>query len=110
MPRQWKTESEYYQNLGRSYSFTYTLTADTAADAATIATRMSEGLKVSFVVELFDAYVRFDGTAATDGTDSMLIPAGTGYSEDNIFIETRISIINATAGNNARIRGCIWGR
>lgn len=110
MPRQWKTAAEYYQNLERSYSFTYTFTADAAVDIATIATRMEEGLKVSIVVESADAYVRFDGTAATDGTDSMLIPAGTGYSEDNIYIGTRISAINATVGSNARIRGCIWGR
>ena len=107
MPRLFRMPGEIVQPYPYNLAFTFTTTADIAQDAATLTTRMSEGNKVSIIVENNDAYIDFDRNATTA---SMLIPAGSGYFDDGIAIETRISIINATAGNNARIRGIVWGR
>jgi hypothetical protein len=67
---------------------------------------MEECNKVSFIVELGDAYIDFDGTATTS---SMLVPEDEGYFDDSIWIGTKISIIRA-GGDNVRIRGILWGR
>ena len=67
---------------------------------------MSEANKVSFVVELADAYIEFDDDATTS---SMLVPQNEGYFDDGIWIGTKISIKRA-GSTNARIRGIIWGR
>jgi hypothetical protein len=105
---------ELAQTLRQSRTFTHTNTSNATENAVLLG--MEEGVKVSFVVDQADAYVNFDADAeATDGDsngiiDSMLVPAGTGYFEAQIYISTRISIINATAGQNARIRGVVWGR
>jgi hypothetical protein len=67
---------------------------------------MSEANKISFVVELADAYIEFDDDATTS---SMLVPENEGYFDDGIWIGTKISIKRA-GSTNARIRGIIWGR
>ena len=97
---------ENMQLLSQPKGFTYTTTSDVAETVVTITQFMEEGVKTSFVVELYDAYVEFNGTATSS---SMLVPAGSGYSEEGVYI-TSISIITAPAGENARIRGIVWGR
>ena len=67
---------------------------------------MEEANKVSFVVELADAYIEFDGDATTS---SMLIPQNEGYFDEGIWFNSKISIIRSSS-TNARIRGIIWGR
>jgi hypothetical protein len=83
-----------------------TTSGSSAEDAVTLAGVMEEANKVSFVVELGDAYIAFDETATSS---SMLIPAGEGYSDEGVYFGTKISIIRS-GSTNARIRGIIWGR
>ena len=111
----WRSEIETRQVYGRVATFTRTLSADTAQNVVTLAGYMAEGQKVSLFVELNDVYINFDADAVNAaGSDgiirSILIPAGTGYTEIGINFATRISAINATAGANSRLRGIIWGR
>ncbi|MBI2020210.1 hypothetical protein HYS94_02205 [Candidatus Daviesbacteria bacterium] len=107
MPRQYVDPGTAMQPYPRHRGFNYTTTADTAQNATTLGSSMSEGNKVSLIVELADLYVEFDADASTT---TMLIPAGSGYFDDGIVIETRISVRNVTAGQNGRLRGIIWGR
>ena len=81
-----RQEIELLQQYSKHKSFTFTTTSSSAEDAVTLA--MSEANKISFVVELADAYIEFD---------------------DEIWIGTKISIKRASS-TNARIRGIIWGR
>ena len=67
---------------------------------------MGEGNKISFVVELADAYIEFDDDASTS---SMLIPENEGYFDEGIWFNTKLSI-KRSASTNVRIRGIIWGR
>ena len=67
---------------------------------------MEEVNKVSFVVELADAYIEFDGDASAT---TMLIPQDEGYFDDAIYISNKITIMRA-GSTNARIRGIAWGR
>tara|TARA_R110002110_G_scaffold376585_1_gene586929 strand:+ start:588 stop:908 length:321 start_codon:yes stop_codon:yes gene_type:complete len=99
-----RQEIELLQQYGKHKSFTYTTTSSSAEDAVTLA--MSEANKISFVVELADAYIEFDDDATTS---SMLVPQNEGYFDDGIWIGTKISIKRA-GSTNARIRGIIWGR
>lgn len=108
-------DTETKQILGKKAAFTRTLSSNNSEVVLDLAGKMQEGTKISIIVEQADAYINFDGTATKvasgDGTiHSILIPAGQGYSEENIFISSNITAINATAGSNARIRGFIWGR
>ena len=108
-------DTETKQILGRKAAFTRNLSSDVSEVVLNLKGQMQEGTKVSIIVEQADAYINFDGaatkTASSDGTiHSLLIPAGQGYSEENIFISSNITAINANAGSNARIRGFIWGR
>tara|TARA_Y100000310_G_scaffold341791_1_gene442163 strand:+ start:8916 stop:9242 length:327 start_codon:yes stop_codon:yes gene_type:complete len=105
--RPWRTEAEIAQSLIRNAPFTLTTSGDTAETAVTLVGRMEEGVKFSFVVETNDLYVAFDETATSS---SMLVPAGTGFFDENVYIGSFISVINATAGSNGRIRGIVWGR
>lgn len=107
MTNLWRTPQELVQPLTKHRAFTHTTSGDTAENACLTAGKMEEGIKLSFVVELFDMYIEFDNDATTT---TLLIPANTGYYDENIFIGTRISVINATAGSNGRIRGILWGR
>jgi hypothetical protein len=99
-----RQEIELLQQYSKHKAFTYTTTSSSAEDAVTLA--MSEANKISFVVELADAYIEFDGDATTS---SMLVPENEGYFDDGIWIGTKISIKRA-GSTNARIRGIIWGR
>ena len=99
-----RQEIELLQQYSKHKAFTYTTTSSSAEDAVTLA--MSEANKISFVVELADAYIEFDGDATTS---SMLVPQNEGYFDDGIWIGTKISIKRA-GSTNARIRGIIWGR
>ena len=104
--RPWRQEIELLQNYSKHKTFTYTTTGASAETVIDLGSLMEECNKVSFVVELADAYVEFDGTASTS---SMLIPQDEGYFDDNVYIGSSISIIRAS-GVNARIRGIAWGR
>ena len=104
--RPWRQEIELLQNYSKHKTFTVNAT-DSASTAVDISGFMEECNKVSFVVENADAYVEFDGEASSS---SMLIPQDEGYFDDNVYIGTKITIINKDAGENARIRGIVWGR
>ena len=104
--RPWRQEIELLQNYSKHKTFTVT-SGDTASTVIDVTGLMEECNKVSFVVENADAYVEFDGDATTS---SMLIPQDEGYFDDNVYIGSKISIINAASGENARIRGIVWGR
>ena len=67
---------------------------------------MEECNKISFVVDLADAYVQFDDYASAT---TMLIPQDEGYFDSDIYIGQRISIMR-TSGTDVRIRGILWGR
>ena len=99
-----RQEIELLQQYSKHKAFTYTTTSSSAEDAVTLG--MSEANKISFVVELADAYIEFDDDATTS---SMLVPQNEGYFDDGIWIGTKISIKRA-GSTNARIRGIIWGR
>lgn len=102
----WRSEIEALQNYQKHKTFTFTTSSGSAEDAVSLAGSMEECNKISFVVELADAYVEFDGDATTS---SMLIPAGEGYFDEGIWIGTKISILRSSS-TNAKIRGIIWGR
>tara|TARA_R100001082_G_C4350052_1_gene154161 strand:- start:29 stop:355 length:327 start_codon:yes stop_codon:yes gene_type:complete len=102
----WRSEIEALQNYQKHKTFTFTTSSGSAEDAVSLAGNMEECNKISFVVELADAYVEFDGDATTS---SMLIPAGEGYFDEGIWIGTKISILRSSS-TNAKIRGIIWGR
>ena len=104
--RPWRQEIELLQNYSKHKVFTFTTSGSAAEDAVTISGSMEEANKVSFVVELGDAYVEFDGTATSS---SMLIPENEGYFDEGIWIGTRISIKRA-GNDDVRIRGIVWGR
>ena len=102
-----RQEIELLQNYSKHKTFTYTTTGDSAATALDIASNFEEVNKVSFVVELGDAYIAFDETATSS---NMLIPQNEGYSDSGIFLNDKISVINATGGTNVRVRGIACGR
>ena len=102
----WRQEIELLQNYSRHKTFTMTTSGATAETVVDISSLMEECNKISFVVELADAYVEFDGDATTS---SMLIPQDEGYFDDSVYIGSKISIIRA-GSTNARIRGSAWGR
>ena len=106
MPRPWRQEIELLQNYPKHKTFTYTTTSANAEDAVVLAGNMEECNKVSFIVELADAYIEFDGDASTS---TMLVPENEGYFDDSIYIGSKISIIRSSS-TNARIRGIVWGR
>ena len=102
----WRSEIEALQNYQKHKTFTFTTSSGSAEDAVSLAGSMEECNKISFVVELADAYIEFDGDATTS---SMLIPAGEGYFDEGIWIGTKISILRSSS-TNEKIRGIIWGR
>ena len=103
-----RTQIELMQPLPNYRGYTVTTTDATATTVIDVALVMEEANRITFVVELGDLYVNFNGAAASDGT-SMLIPAGTGYTEEEIRVTGLISIMRV-GGTNGRIRGCVWGR
>ena len=61
----WRQEIELLQNYGKHKTFTFTTSSSDAEDAVSLAGVMGEGNKISFVVELADAYIEFDDDAST---------------------------------------------
>ena len=104
--RPWRQEIELLQHYSRHKTFTHTTTSANAETVVDVDGLMEECNKVSFIVELGDAYVEFDDDATSS---SMYIPQDEGYFDDGIWIGSMISIIRAGA-DNVRIRGIIWGR
>jgi hypothetical protein len=104
--RPWRQEIELIQNYPKHKTFTYTTTSGSAETALDISAFMEECNKVSFIVELADAYIEFDGDATTS---TMLVPENEGYFDDSIYIGSKISVIRSSS-TNARIRGIVWGR
>ena len=105
MPSRNYIPSEIQQPYTLGHGFTFTTTLGTAQDALVLS-RMDVANKISVIVELADAYIDFDRDATTS---SMLLPINSTYSDDNITIDSRISILRFGA-TNARVRGIIWGR
>ena len=102
----WRQEIELLQNYSKHKAFTYTTSSGSAENALILAGVMEECNKISFVVELGDAYVEFDDDASAT---TMLIPQDEGYFDSDIYIGTKISILRATS-TDVRIRGILWGR
>lgn len=103
-----RTGIELMQPLPNYRGFTTTTADANATTVLTVSSIMEEANRVTFVVELGDLYVNFNGAATSDGT-SMLVPAGTGYTEEEIRVTGVISVMRVGT-TNGRIRGCIWGR
>lgn len=103
-----RSQIELEQPLPSFRGFTVTTTDADAVTVLTVSSLMEEANRITFVVEFGDMYINFGGTATSDGT-SMLVPAGTGYTEENIKITGIISVMRAGT-TNSRIRGSIWGR
>ena len=104
--RPWRQEIEILQSYSKHKAFTYTTTSANSETVVDLGLAMEEVNKVSFVVELADAYVEFDGDASAT---TMLIPQDEGYFDDAIYISNKITIMRA-GSTNARIRGIAWGR
>ena len=103
-----RTQIELEQPLTSFQGFTKTTSDATATTILDVATVMEEANRITFVVELGDLYVNFGAAATSDG-NSMLIPAGTGYTEDQVRVTGIISVMR-TGTTNGRIRGGVWGR
>ena len=106
MPKPFRQEIELLQNYGSHKTFTFTTSGSSAETVVDIGSNFEEENKISFVVELADAYIAFDEDATTS---SMLIPQNEGYFDEGIWIQDKISIIRS-GSTNARIRGIVWGR
>ena len=102
----WRQEIELLQNYSKHKTFTFTTSGSSAETALDIASNFEEVNKISFVVELADAYIAFDETATSS---NMLIPQNEGYSDTGIYAIDKLSIIRS-ASTNVRIRGIAWGR
>ena len=87
--------------------FTLTTSSADAETVLLVSTAMTEANHLTLMVDKQDLYVNFNGDATSDGT-SMLIPAGTGYTEDFIRLTGIISVMRAGTFNG-RIIGAVWG-
>jgi len=103
-----RTQIELEQPLPTFQGFTKTTDDANALTVLDVSTVTEEANRITFVVELGDLYINFGSVATSDGT-SMLVPAGTGYTEDNIRITGIISVMRAGT-TNGRIRGGVWCR
>ena len=101
-----RQEIELLQNYQKHKTFTFTTSSSSAETALNIASNFEEVNKISFVVELGDAYIAFDETATSS---NMLIPQNEGYSDSGIYAVDKLSVIRS-ASTNVRIRGIAWGR
>ena len=88
--------------------FALTTSGSIAETVLTVSSFMTEANKITLIVDKADLYINFNGTATIDGT-SLLIPAGTGYTDDGIQITGPISVIRSDQ-SNGRVIGVIWGR
>jgi hypothetical protein len=103
-----RSSLELVQPYEKFKTFTLTTSGSEASTILTVSDYMIEANKITIIVDKDDLYVNFDGDATTDGT-SMLVPAGTGYTEDGISFSGVVSVIRANL-TNGRIIGAIWGR
>lgn len=103
-----RTNIELMQPLPNYRGFTKITSDANATTVIDISSLMEEANRITFVVELGDLYINFNGAATSDGT-SMLVPAGTGYTEEMIRITGIVSIMRA-GSTDGRIRGAVWGR
>ena len=87
--------------------FTLTTSGATSETVLTVSSIMTEANHITLLVDKEDLYLNFNGDATSDGT-SMLMPAGTGYTEDFIRLTGTISVMRAGA-RNGRIIGAVWG-
>jgi len=101
-----RQEIELLQNYQKHKTFTFTTSSSSAETALNIASNFEEVNKISFVVELGDAFIAFDETATSS---NMLIPQNEGYSDSGIYAVDKLSVIRS-ASTNVRIRGIAWGR
>ena len=104
----WRQEIELLQNYPKHKSFTLTTSGSSVETVVSLAGNMQECNKVTFVVELGDAWVRFDDDASKSSSD-MFIPQNEGYFDDGIYIADKVTIIRDSS-TNVRIRGIMWGR
>ena len=98
---------ELMQPLDAFKPFTLTTSGETAETIFTVSEFMTEANHITLVVDRADMYINFNGDATTSGT-SMLLPAGTGYTEDFIRLTGKISVIRA-GSFDSRIIGAVWG-
>ena len=103
-----RSSIELLQPYEKFKTFTLTTSGSTASTILTVSDYMIEANKITIIVDRDDLYVNFGGDATTDGT-SMLVPAGTGYTEDGVSFSGDISVIRANP-TDGRIIGAIWGR
>ena len=101
-----RQEIELLQNYQKHKTVSFTTSGSSAETALNIAANFEEVNKISFVVELGDAYIAFDETATSS---NMLIPQNEGYSDSGIYAVDKLSVIRS-ASTNVRIRGIAWGR
>jgi len=114
-PHQFKSDEKIKLRLGFELMqpfnafkpFYKTTSGDSAETVMTVSSFMTEANRLTLMVDRGDLYINFNGDASSDGT-SMLIPAGTGYTEDFIRLTGKISILRA-GQFNGRIIGAIWG-
>ena len=99
---------ELVQPYEKFKPFTLTTNSAEASTILTVSDYMEEANRITIVVDRDDLYVNFGGAATTDGS-SMLLPAGTGYTEEGVSFSGVISVIRANQANG-RIIGAIWGR
>ena len=102
-----RTQIELMQPLPNYRGFTLTTSSASATTVIDVSSVMEEANRVTFVVELGDLYINFNGAATSDGS-SMLVPSGTGYTEDFVRLTGKISVIRASAFNS-RVIGAVWG-
>jgi len=103
-----RTQIELEQPLTMFQGFTKTTSDADATTILDVSLVMEEANRITFVVELGDLYINFGSDATSDG-NSMLIPAGTGYTEDKVRVTGIISVMRSGT-TNGRIRGGVWGR
>ena len=99
---------ELVQPYEKFKPFTLTTNSAEASTILTVSDYMEEANRITIVVDRDDLYVNFGNAATTDGS-SMLLPAGTGYTEEGVSFSGVISVIRANQANG-RIIGAIWGR
>ena len=105
---QWHEEARTWQPYSKHVAFTHTTTGNTAETVFTVAGNAEYFQKISFICETNDLYIEFDDDAVQGS--SLKVPAGEGYSDTNIYIGTKLSVIVAANGSNGIIRGIAWGR